>query len=342
MRLKHLAMIAQIWLVLSCKPTGKSKSLAIVSADGKNAVSLILMRNLYTPVDGETQSARAKSRIAESLRLQLGVVECVGDNAATRLNFLEALSFRNPDGVRRQKSNVYLTTTTSASLYESCKLVGRYTMGGVVLGQSLNDNPTNEEQFRLQQSIWLAMRGRSNMSTKTLSLQMWRFLEENLGATPRSNYQATSQRIDHLDRRFNPCLSDKGDLSFDKRKNFQCDQVKNYKVNGDFNSIKNLLVNFIDQSESAVDRELTRKFGANSEIAANNQALRLVESGLSEKFVNRESSTGGFGLKEPIVPKNSDALKLFAGNLKGFSDSLQVKIGQEPSVNASRNTYKAR
>lgn len=243
-----------------CKPKQGSSVKAIVSADGKNAMGLLAVRQSFEY--GVDLPPGTSLMVENAMRTTYAAVECFGDDSAKLFNVLEDVTRYGVEGLKREGATLVIPTravkeallmTTSPKIFEAttkyfkplrsnhltldktaCAIQGDSTLSAasfvLLMAKSSVDYDT-------KQLIWLAARGRSDSDISKFSAPFLRFLRENLGATPIKSSADSNRILNNIDKQFNPCSGKvKGDL-------YKCDSNKNYEVST--SAYKSLMAKFL-------------------------------------------------------------------------------------------------
>lgn len=322
--------------LVSCKFLQKmSKTNAIVSADGKSAFGLLILRNAYQP-ETYTLFDDDASKVENALRLQLAPVECTGENAGAKVNQLEVMAAYNPDMLRREGRTILSFSPAHSAPIDGCKAVGNYSMGGGSLVRAFETTPKTQDEFEVQQAIWLAARGRSNMDRKVFGVQFYNFLSENLGAVPTKDFNDVAAGIEALDALFNPCVEAlPAVVQFKKEMAYLCDQRSNYQVRGDYTAVRSRLTTLIDKYEGEYLQTLAANSGSNQDVPHGIEAKLKLDSTIKTLALSgRPAGSGALALGNPdsipAVPSNAivDVIKPRAA---AFELLFRIKLGSAPT-----------
>jgi hypothetical protein len=332
----------------ACKPKSKSGLSAIVSADGNNATGLLPIRQRF--LYGVSLSPAIASMVQDAMRLSYGAVECYGGDSAAVFNFLEDVTRYSSVGLKREGNQIYIpnqafyetvSATPKPSIVQvaskhltqdgpykklntdTCRLIGEHTlnMGSFV---ALMADPAVD--FDSKQLIWLAARGRADGGVNSFSGTFYKFLRENIGATPSADQANNERTLTAIDNQFNPCFNS------NVAKNFTCDANKNYRVTGSYSDTLSKFLDLVKSKNESYLTALSQGNGEAKDAAAGLRVAAMVSGSImTSSFITKDVPQG----TAPAPSASSStkihpAIAVMFGQLPRIQLYFSIRIGTEP------------
>jgi len=350
--MKFLSCFLMLFMfaLLSCKPLGSSDVSAIVSADGNNSTGLLPIRQKFEY--GSNLPMGPAMVVQDAMRLTYGAVECYGPASAAVFNLLEDITRYSILGLKRVENKIYIPNRSYDEAIRSngneaiiakardyfkqedgsyktidtsvCKLIGSHTLSVGSFVMIMSDPSIS---FDSKQLIWLALRGRSNQTSSVFSGTFYKFIRENLGATPMSSSGKTSKVLAGIDQQFNPCVNSS------VNKIFSCDQNRNYLVKGSYKDVlKNFLVLVAKHNQSYLNA-LSKANGQARDSVAGLRIAALVSQSIYKSGILKNQVSGGGSAQPPSresAKKVHPAIAVMLPQLPRIQEYFQIYIGTKP------------